>query len=113
MFCVRDSVTIQRSKEHSVCKFTEAHKKKFKGGDHLPSKGHMADGVGKLVIKQFIHDAGAMQISYFPLSFAGNNRKYIVKSGKCCEPGPQFKRVNHCNGMGPSTMRLALKFKVV
>lgn len=80
-----------------------------------PRRGHVADGVGKLVIKQFIHEAWSRRCrtATFLLSFAVNYRKYLVKSGKCCKPGPQFKRVNHCNGMDSSTMSLALIFKAL
>lgn len=67
---------------------------------------------GKASHQAIIRDAGAMQSSYFPLSFAGNNEKHLVTSVKSCEPGPQFKRVTHCNRMDYSTMHLGLKFKV-
>lgn len=70
-------------------------------------------GVGKFVSKQLIHDAGTMQNSYIPVNFSGSNRKYLVKSGKCSEPEPRFKRVNHYNGRDSSTLSMALKFKVL
>lgn len=69
--------------------------------------------MGKFVSKQLIHDVGTVQNSYIPINFSGSNRTYLVKSGKCYEPEPQFKRVNHCNGKDSSTMSLALKSEVL
>lgn len=78
-----------------------------------PRRGHLVAGGGKFVSKQFIQDAGTMQNSHIPVNFSGSNRKYLVKSGKCCEPEPRFKRVNHYNGRDSSTLSLAPKFKVL
>lgn len=57
ILCVHDSVIIQKNKEHSLCKFTELLKKTLDGEMTYSRSGHVADGVGKLVIKQFIHEA--------------------------------------------------------
>lgn len=57
MLCVHDSVIIQKIKEHSLCKFTELLKKSLDGEMTYPRRGQVADGVGKLVIKKFIHEA--------------------------------------------------------
>lgn len=88
-------------------------KKCLNGEATSPRRGHLVLGVGKFVSKQLINDAGTMQNSYIPVNFSGSNRKYLVKSGKCCKPEPWFKRVNHCNGKDSSTLSLALKFKVL
>lgn len=85
----------------------------MKGETTDPRGGHLVVGVAKFVSKQLIHDGGTMQNSYTPINFSGSNRKYLVKSGKCCEPECQFKRVNHCNGRDSSSMSLALKSKVL